>query len=449
MILSDRLFLEQFINVSGSVENPVSFTYSGEFIDENDKVIPIVNILKINITSNFVEHMSDTIIMSLDMFKSEYFKLLKANRKMLSFRLTKTQCSFTGIISSDAKSTSKLYDVQLLDNTSEAIETRIGGLTGTDFDDLGEFKEVNIQLIEKGLSEFRLWYVPTKAYKNHNVAKLIQALMSTPMKTLDKTMNKGFNCTVYPVDNQETLYQRVVPQGTLLYKLPKYLQMSRGVYGNGIGSYLLNGMWYVFPPYKINRYLNDKKKMTIINVPRNEMMGNNNSYFIDKSSGEIFVYATGNTKHIDNSDRHLNKHGTGFRTVNSDNLSSHFTTSKNGVVSIPPKQNLIDVNFDSRDSDLENINARTMSSGNRYQLASDIVKGMTNTIVVNWEYSNLDLVFPGMPVRFIYKYNESPYSLKGTIGGIITNIEAPQKTKVDHRYKPISQLILITERATR
>ena len=450
MIIDDELFRSEFSNINASTQNPVNFTYTAEFIDSKNNIIPVHNVLRITYASNFIQNFSDDIRIVLDMYKSNYFKLLKVNRRMLTLRLTKTECSMTGEHISFGSSTSKIYDAALTDNTSETIETRIGALTGTSIDDLGELKEVKVQLIERGYSEFRLIDCMPNVYKNCNITTLMQAFMSTPIKTLDPNLKTGYGCTVYPVDNEELFYQRIIPCGIKLYKFPRHMQDTRGVYGNGLGSYLTNGMWYIFPLYNVERYLRDtSNKLTIINVPQNEMIGNNNSYFMDKSKKELYIFATGKTKHIDSSDRYLNKVGTGFRSVNSSNLLDTFVQKKKGVLTVPKGQNLMSVTFDDRDTDLENINTTRPITGNRFKEASRVTKAFTNTVVLNWEFSNLDLLYPNMPLKLIYKVNGVPNLLYGVLNGIQTTNETSQQSITDNRYRSTSQLILTTQRATR
>ena len=75
--------------------------------------------------------------------------------------------------------------------------------------------------------------------------------------------------------------------------------------------------------------------------PQNESYGNHNSYrLIDN---ELFIVATGQPKHYDNVDRHLDTTGTGFRSAIAGNLVNKFTASAKGVTEIPPKRNLIKV----------------------------------------------------------------------------------------------------------
>jgi hypothetical protein len=203
MILNDDLFLSELLNLSSNTQNPVNFVWSAEFIDSDNNVIPVHNVLRLDIASDYVTSVSDVYHITVDMFKSDYMNLLTVNRRMLSIRVTKKQASFTGVIPDHSITTSKMYDVYLSDNTSESVETRIGGLTGTSVDNLGELKQVTAQLVEKGFSEFRNWYCTPSVYSNCSPTSLIQSFLSTPMKSLNQNMKVGFNVTMYPADNKE------------------------------------------------------------------------------------------------------------------------------------------------------------------------------------------------------------------------------------------------------
>ena len=448
MIIDDKLFHAEFLNTDPTYQKPVNFTYSAVFLDENNNNILIHNVLRISKVSDFENNATDYHYITVDMFKGEYFNLLKVNRKKLFLRLTKTPCSFTGATIKAATPTSKVYEAALTDNTSEAIETRSGKLTGKEWDNLGGFQEVTIQLIELGYSEFRNWDCPAGVYKNCDITKLIQSFMSIPLKTLDQNMQKGFDCTVFPVDNREKFFQRRIPQGIRVTKFPSYLQNERGVYGNGLGSYLSNSHWFIYPLHNVERYHNDSKKITIINVPPNEMVGVNNTYFID-SNGELYIYATGLTKHIDTSDRNLNRTGTGFLAVNSNNLLDTYAKNVDGVLTIPKGQNVMNVNFDSRETNSSNINTTKPVTGNRYKEASKIIAGMTNKIVLSWEYSNPDLLIPGGPVRYIFKNGDTPYTMYGVLSAVHSNAQTPTQSITDQRYKSTSELVLTVQRADR
>lgn len=445
MLIDDALFKSEFNKINGATINPVNYAYTAEFIDGNNNVIPIHNVLAIHNVAQYTTHISDNLIISLDVMKSIYLYLLTINRRLLKLRLVRKQNTVVGTPIATGASNTYNYNAYLTDNTSEAIETRIGKLDGHHTDDLGELVEIHVNLVEVGLSEFRLWDCGG-VYKNITMAKLLQGLLSHPIKALGETNAISYNATIYPPDNITTRFQCLIPSGVRIQNLPNWLQKTWGVYSSGIGWYLTGGMWYVYPLYNVKRYANEVRRVTIINVPRNEMVGNTNSYVI--IGNELYIYATGDTMHIDNVDRHMDISGSGFRTAKAGNVLDSFTVSTNGNTTIPPGQNSVAVSFDDRPGALNNLNTSKTLSSNLYDDASKIINGMGNIVILHWEYSNHHLLYPGMPVRLLYKVQDVPHSIYGILAAADTTIRTPQKSIIDNRYTSLTQMTLYTERAT-
>lgn len=445
MIMDDDLFKQELSKINGVTSNPVNWDYAAEFIDENNNILSVLNVLSLDIVSNYTSAVADHIFISLQISKDIYFKLLNTNRRLLQLKFTRNQVAVTGSTIKDNKSYSYIYNAYLLDNTSEAVETRVGKLEGSQRDLLGELQEIHVQLVEKGLSEFRLWDCGG-VYKNTSTGDIIKGLLSQPIQSLGESGNDHYHVTMYEPDNKDKRYQRLIPNGVRLINLPRWIQEKWGVYSTGIGYYLSQGMWYIYPLYNIMRYDTEVKRMTIINVPKNEMMSNSNSYV--QIGNELYVYATGDTKHLDNADRHLDSSGTGFRTAKAGNLLDRFTDSKNGETSIAKDQNNIVVSFDNRDGLVNNLKTDKLFTSNVYEDASNVIKGMCNIVIVNWEYSNPYLLYPGMPIKLLYKYMGKPYALRGVLAETKTSISTPMKSVTDKRYVSLTQLVLTVERVT-
>lgn len=447
MLIDDNTFKSIFSIISGAKSNPVNWNFKANFIDSTTNTYyPVHNIIAKTKLSVYSNSKADTLFVSLQVYKSVYLSLLKVNRKMLRFQLISTPNAERGSTSKISPSKTEYYDAYLTDNTSEAIETRSGKLTGTHIDDLGELKIIDVQLVETGLSEFRLYKIGG-TYRNSNIYTILQSLMSTPLKALNKKMTTGYGVSIVPPDNNTLYYQFPIPSNVGLDNLPGWIQKNWGVYSTGIGWYLSSGIWHICPLYDVTRYKKETTRMTIINIPRNEMIGNPNSYA--KQGSELFLFATGNTKHFDNTDRNLDKTGSGFISGIAGNNLDKFTVSSKGNTTIPPGRNMVSVNFDSRESNIQNIKPTTdLLSSNPWENASKIISKMGNVIKVFWEYSDDTVLEPYMPVRFIYKYLDKPYSLYGVLLSATTDVKTPLESALDERYKSTTELTLYVERAT-
>ena len=451
MIIDDQTFQAQVNKINAGKKKPVHFKYVAEFIDDKLEIIPIHNVVSISRGSKYASAFSDYIFMEVQLFKSVYYKVLGVNRRLLKARITATPNSVLGTETAVTPGYVENYDAFLTDNTSEAVETRPGATTGDQRDDLGGLVTVHVHLVEKGLTEFLRWDVGG-VYRNETVGRLIQGLMSQPLKALSATGTVGYNVTIYQPSNTEIYYQRLIPNGVHLIDLPGWIQETWGVYSTGLGYYLKQGMWWVFPLYDLTRYDNTVKtprtRMTIINVPPNERMGVTSSYLIE--GNEIYVYATGDTSHIDNSDRGLDDIGTGFRAAKAGNLLDKFDVSKGGNTTIPTARNVTPLTFEQRKGVVDNIKpVPGLFSSNIWRDSTRVAMQMGNYVNLLWENSNSSLLYPGMTVKFIYKAAGIPYALKGILLGADTKIETPLASVIDDKYKNTTNLMIFVERGTR
>jgi len=445
MILDDIAFRKLFSKIDPNKVNPVNWKYKAIFTDENKNILEVHNVLSVTKISKYNTSVSDYIFVTVQLYKSVYFKLLRTNRRMLQMQLTKTPNSVTGITLSNSLSIIENYDAYLTDNTSESIETRTGGNSGLYTDDIGELVEVDVHLIERGLSEFRLWDIGG-VYRNCSITALLQGFMSQPLKSLGETQPVGFNTTIYPVDNKEIYYHLLIPNGVHLVDFPGWLQKRRGIYSTGMGYYLNQGMWYIYPLYDVTRYDKSKKRLTIINVPVNEMQGLTNSYVTEDL--ETYIFATGNTKHIDTSDRLIDSQGAGFRAAKMANIFNKFSESSKGETTVPIGRNMISLSYEQREGDLDNIKAVPgLFTSNIWEDSSKVVANMGNIVILDWHYSNPNILYPGMPLRFIYKASGVAHSLTGILLAVETVVSTPMSSVLDTRYVSNSRLTLYIERA--
>jgi len=448
MIIDDAVYKQLFNNINNNQQNPVNWDYTATFIDgsTNDE-IPVHNVVSIHRISSYMTEISDQLYVSMQVYKSIYMQLIALDRRLLKCQLIRTLTGITGKKSVIGNVVTENYNAFLTDNTSEAIETRSGKLSGNYTDDLGELITIHVQMVEKGLSEFRLWDVGG-VYRNCTMKELLQGLMSQPLKALSEDMTKGFSVSVYEPNNTERYYQRLIPNGVRLADLPGWLQKKWGVYSASLGYYLTQGIWYIYPLFDFTRYSNSSTRLTIINVPKNEMMGITNSYYQD--GNEIYIFATGDTKHIDFADSQIDRSGQGFKLAKTGNLLDHFHDVKGGQANTPKGRNFVNVSFEQREGELDNIKAVPgLLSSNPWEAASQAIASLINIVKVTWEHSNPYLLYPGMPVKFIYKYRDVPYSLFGILSFTETTVMTYKPNVTDTNYVSSTNLTLSIERATR
>ncbi len=461
MIIDDITFKNSLVKLNNGEFRRVHWKYAAEFINDSNNVISVLNVVALYRLSNFAEKTNDHLAVTVQVSKSVSLKLKSGvNRRELKLRLVRTENSVYGQTKTVGVSQHEIYRAYLTDYTSEPIETRVGGLSGAVTDDLAELIELDVQLLEMGFAEFRLKET-SGVCRNADMASILKAEMSAPVKALGNDNNTGYDVDVYQVANPDKTYQMVIPSGTKIIDLPKYIQKEKGgLYSAGLGRYLgnvptltggkdvarkVNKMWYIYPLYDFTRYNKSAMRMTIINVPRNEMLGIENSYVIDGQ--EIYIYATGDTKHIDRSVVTTEKTGTGLKALKTGNALKHQSVTSKGVTGIPKGRNVIQFGLDNRPSELNDIRLLDKKfTSNIFDAVSNFAKNQGVLIQVTWENSNPYLLLPGMPTKFIYKDMGIPHMLYGTLFIAETLDVTRQAAAHDTRYVSTTTLTLFCER---
>lgn len=97
--------------------------------------------------------------------------------------------------------------------------------------------------------------------------------------------NKMQGIDIVTPDNQAKRDHIVVPHGTRLLDLPDYVQHKcGGVYSTGLGSYLRDRHWYLYPLLDYARAAKGEDLVTILVVPLKKFSGTARTYRQDRGT---------------------------------------------------------------------------------------------------------------------------------------------------------------------
>lgn len=429
MILDDVVLIENFKELASSGDKPVYWNLSAELIVDGI-TIPAHNVVSLDVISDYVGKISDYIYITIEVYNGLHRILRTNNSKKLKVRVIRTLTNSKGEDVPNADIIIKVYDGYLTENISKEISNHEGSGSDSDvYEDNASLYEVDLQLVDPGLNEFRLIEV-SGVYRDTGLGNLIKGLLSTPVKHSDVV---NYNVDLYPVTNNRKYFQVRIPDGTRLVNIANHLQRRYGLYSAGVGQYLSDGMWYVYPLLDTSRFATMERRAIIISVPTNEMVGLDNSYTIVDST--VIIHSTGQSTHRDDSDRRLFNIGGGIRAANSGNLIDRFRNHASGVTELDSENNTYTVDFDNREGILANINTKSGRwSNNIWYDSSKVITGMGSIIVTPWESSNPKLLYPGMPIRYVYKHKGKVTFVLGTLIGVKSRSISNQKTPSDSRY---------------
>lgn len=203
-----------------------------------------------------------------------------------------------------------------------------------------------------------------------------------------------------PPDN-ESVYQNLpIPHATKLMNLPYFFQKhSYGVYQQGMGHYIQDAIWYVYPRFRVKREDANVRYLNIFVSPRDKLRYAECTY---RTEGEdVFIVATVEGETNNNRAAQVLNDGNGIRMAN---LEASGTSD---VVNVKDNMAII-----SRGNSLSELKLSNAPNGNDYApltsnpAAANIfeqvakVEGRLGKLyAVSWHNANPDIIKPGMTVR--------------------------------------------------
>lgn len=440
MILDDVVLYDKLLQLRDSGAKPVHWRWEAEIII-NDRTITVFNVMDLTRVSEFAARHFDILVVTLQVKASDLIQYILPNKAGLRVTLSKIPTSKSGDSPRVGEKLVQTFNAYIPNVSSPNIKTASGRSTGGALDDMGELLEIDLQLVEPEYAEFRLIEI-AGIYRTVNLSDLLLGLMTQPLAVKGE---ESIGVDMVPADNTREYFQLAIPNGTRLLNLPEYLQRDYGVYASKIGWYMHRGLWYIYPLLDYNRFTLGKSTLTMLVVPQDEMSGNDNSYI--QEGNDLFVFATGDKEHKDYSEHRLQTVGNGYRHSLMSNLMDKFRDHAGGISTVPEGRNLVQVIAEERPTGLNNIRtAEGLFTDNPFSESSDITSGLGGVVVLNWEFSNPELLYPGMPCKIIYKAKSKATSLKASLIKAESHIQTEQSSPTDNRYVTSTVLTFHTER---
>jgi len=250
----------------------------------------------------------------------------------------------------------------------------------------------------------------------------------------------GYRVNIHPSDNEEVYRHIDVPFGTNIYNLPSYLQNTKyGVYKGDLGTYqqtTINTLldidklksstcYYTYPLYDNVRYDTDSgKKLMILSHPTTKYSHVEHSYIID---GDIIkIVSSGNLKNLGSAENNVINKGDVVIKLNPNKITGTIdNVTEDGVTNIPT-DNITAITDRVRSDGVNNVRYAEGVT-NVYKHVSEVASNNYSIFQLQWDYSNHELLYPGMPVGLLYLDKDLGLILiKGTLIFTYTKYDSPR-----------------------
>lgn len=314
--------------------------------------------------------------------------------------------------------TSTLYRAILQNEGLPALEAG----KGQDFDehslDLTDIVVIRLQLLDKTVEQLRLIQVGG-SYRATRPQALLESILTNAFKAVETQQEyMPIGVDMKDPDNVEIREVYVFEHGTALFDVPGVVQKQQGgVYNTGLGHFIRNLVWYIYPLYNTENFGRDAVNLEVIVVPSNLIFGLDRTWIEDGSS--ILVVATGEKKLVEHSTTEQVNFGNGTRFAEASGFierSVEVTEDGKAIASRATRTN----EFVSEQSPRE-FNFAPPSSAritaNSLNESSKLAARAGSYFTCAWDYSHPTKLVPGMNARVKYMDGDTLRLFQGVLVG--------------------------------
>jgi hypothetical protein len=333
----------------------------------------------------------------------------------------------------------------LMDPTDPALSTNVSSQGTRDAMDNQMPQQVEIQLVEESVYDLQMRSVGGK-YRNMTPYEVLMTVLTATQGYMDGKDEKrilGVNPVGTPNATKRT--QIVLPHGTKIGKVPNILQNDEGgVFGAGLGCYLQDQYWYVFPLYDTAHASKQKKTVTIYAVPSDRYDGSEKTY--RETDNRLIILASGDVQSLNISDNAQVQSGNGLRFLDATKLLNGFATNNGNRMLIDKATNLFEFAAKNITEGINNIqwSAKPISS-NPFVHYSAMARLNGRIVTVQWRHGDGDLLDPGELVEFYAVAEGKIDKFKGVLLGTRENRVAAEPGMNVTRHAGIVDLKLFIE----
>lgn len=397
----------------------------------NGVEVPTQAVISTHRLRDYINNYTDLFTVTFIMVKSDLEYKIKPYQDNLEAVIMRKQVSNNPVIqtgSVNAPITTARYKAVMTDSSRDIIEQNDPFIKDKDVQGRRMSKPITIQLIDPVVDKLRLITVGTIP-RYTNGMKAIETLLTKYSKEASNLAGAStLGLDIAPGYNDEIRSAIPLRGLTRLTALPNVIAAnSGGIYPAGFSYYLQDRIWYLYPPFDPQRYFNVKKNLTVVNLPKNRIMGIEKTF--KNSATQLIFLSTGEAEHVDFADQNQLGFGNGARYLDASRLTK-MGTMENNRYKVNASQNMNEIQTNVRNDGLSVAFRGTAGvTTNKYAQTSLMSSRMGSFVQLTWSMGDDSLIYPGMPVRFLYLSDNKPTEAFGVVSAVET-YQAPQADNI-------------------
>jgi hypothetical protein len=435
------------IEVSEIINAKVSNTagYYEAVLIVGDKIYSTYKVISMDIVRDYATAFADKVIIQVSMPGGTFFHDILPFKQDLKLMLTKSTYTTMKGLETETPISNQIFRATLLQTESPTTAgSENAAKVSRETLNLMDIRTVSFQLQDIVMEQLRMISYGT-IYRECNVTDVLKGIFSSTDKMVKVDVENTIKgVTMIEADNHEVQDHIIIPHETKLIDIPDLLQNERcGVYSAGLGFYLQNKMWYIWPLYNLKRSNTSERTLTVILIPSNKMPGVENTYRV--TSKQLIIVVTGGAKHSDDSESKLLNEGNGIRVPDSRKLLEGFGSVKGNKVVADRGANGSQFIGVPRSSNLNHVPTGKMTH-NIYNETSKLASRAGSQMMANWQNSDPDLLIPTMAVTVIYERDGLPVLLDACLIGAHSYVSAPESSIKSKQHITTTMLSLFVDK---
>lgn len=402
MAVIDSNLMNDVRAILDSGKKAVHWRYRLTFILDGDEY-PASKVREINIDRDYTLTLGDVVMAEIEIEEEVYLRTLYPERERLMIQMMKIPVAGLDDIDEEpvGEITISLWRPVIEASSDETFEQNHPVSSDPLTQSQRGFRTLVVQLIHPALDHVRKKWLGG-VFPNVTSADLLKGLLThtaTTQPVEEPYRVKGVD--MVPPDIEHPRETIVLPHGTRISTLHKTLQAEHGgIYQSGIASYIQNDRWYVFPPYHLKRFDREPRSLTLINLPPNQAPGIERTYHVKDNA--VMALLTDRTEEIDDTEFQELNQGNGVVYLKAATVMEGFGKTSNNKFEVSRSKNIRQYGLRARKT---NENYQVMAgeriSDNDAVQASRLARRNGRHVVVSWQNSDPDVLYPGIPVRIL------------------------------------------------
>ncbi len=410
--LEDSALILDIKSVTEAAYSKTKFVYVTGILHNELEDVPIPKILLFQEVAKYVEDTSGYGLVTFIMGQGDYTYRLYPFRDNLEFTIRRKKLLEGGVEDPSSIYYERFKAIFVHDENPNVSMSNEGNREIEELNSMG-IVEVKLELRTR-FEEVYGVVTADGSYSGETAKTLIEAVIPYQLN-LVKVDGRPIveSIHVEEPENKEPYRQLTLPGGTFVKDIPGYLQeKGKGVYTRGIANFIdlykQRRTWFVFAPCDVDAFKKDVEKMVIFFAPQDRFYGVENTFRVE---GKIVYVVTTSTPPIQDTagNRQINS-GAGYRFTSQEGITSKPANIEDGKIKLDPRKlNTEMVNKGRRDG--LNFAPVVRNGSNQYLMMSRVLMATLATLNVKWEYGDIDLIYPGMPVQCVFM-NKGVYTTK-------------------------------------